>query len=51
MKNHGQMVADLAHRGGLSPCELVAVLEDRRWMSTEDSGAVERLKELQKEIK
>ena len=32
LKNHcGQTLERLAERGGLSPDELVAVLEDRRW--------------------
>ena len=32
IRNHGgQTLAVLASRGGLSPCELCAVLEDRPW--------------------
>ena len=31
--NHGQTLARLAERGGLSACEAVAVLEDRAWRS------------------
>jgi len=31
MSNHSQTLACLADRGGLSPCELFAVLHDRRW--------------------
>ena len=31
-KNHGQSLERLAERGGLSPAEAVAVLEDRDWM-------------------
>lgn len=38
-KNHGQSVAKLASRGGLSPCELAAVLEDRRWHKMKDIEA------------
>ena len=31
-RNHGgQDLKDLARRGGLSPCEAIAVLEDRHW--------------------
>jgi hypothetical protein len=30
-RNHSQTLARLAERGGLSPCEAVAVLEDRNW--------------------
>ena len=29
--NHGQTVERLAERSGLSPCELAAAIEDRRW--------------------
>lgn len=31
-RNHGgQNLAGLSRRGGLSPCEAIAVLEDRSW--------------------
>jgi len=30
-RNHGQTLRRLAERGGLSACELAAVLEDRAW--------------------
>jgi len=30
-KNHDQTLERLAHRGGLSLCEALAVLEDRAW--------------------
>lgn len=30
-RNHSQTLAELAYRGGLSPCEAVAVMEDRHW--------------------
>lgn len=29
--NHGQTLKRLAERGGLSPCEAIAVLFDRKW--------------------
>lgn len=29
--NHGQSLGQLAERGGLSCCEALAILEDRRW--------------------
>lgn len=45
-RNHGQTLRRLAERGGLSPCELVAVLEDRRWHAMDDAAAVARLMEL-----
>ncbi|AWJ85132.1 hypothetical protein TSH58p_17355 [Azospirillum sp. TSH58] len=37
--NHGQTLERLAERGGLAPCELLAVLEDRphRRMHLEDA--------------
>ncbi len=40
-KNHGQTLARLAERGGLAPCELLAVLQDRKWqrMSFDDAVA------------
>lgn len=44
--NHGQSFNELAGRGGLSPSEAVAILEDRRWHSMTDAAAYERLAEL-----
>lgn len=44
--NHGQTLKRLAERGGLSPCEAVAVLEDRRWHAMPDREADQRLSEL-----
>lgn len=32
-RNHHQTLERLAERGGLSPCEIVALLEDRPWES------------------
>jgi hypothetical protein len=39
--NHcGQSLERLAQRGGLAPCEAIAVLEDRKWhMMNEDESA------------
>ena len=31
LRNHGQTLARLAERGGLSPAELLAVIEGRGW--------------------
>lgn len=31
LRNHDQSLQRLAERGGLSPCEMVAVIEDRQW--------------------
>lgn len=33
VRNHQQTLARLAERGGLSPCEALAVLEDRKYIS------------------
>jgi hypothetical protein len=30
-RNHQQTLAELARRGGLSPCEALAVIRDRPW--------------------
>ena len=47
MRNHcGQTLKRLAERGGLGPCEMVAVLEDRPWKTMPLSDAVKRLREL-----
>lgn len=46
LRNHYQTVERLAQRGGLSPAELVAVLEDRPWTSMAESAAIERLTDL-----
>lgn len=45
-RNHDQTLVRLAERGGLSACEAVAVLEDRRWTRLEDAVAYRRLQEL-----
>lgn len=37
--NHDQSLERLAERGGLSPCEAVAILEDRPWRQMKDEGA------------
>lgn len=44
--NHQQTLARLHERGGLAPCEAVAVLEDRRWMQMDALAADARLEEL-----
>jgi hypothetical protein len=47
MRNHGrQTLKELADRGGLSPEELLAVLEDRRFESMPIELAVAQLLEL-----
>lgn len=45
-RNHDQTLQRLAERGGLSPCEAVAVLEDRPWERMEAREALTRLKVL-----
>lgn len=42
--NHGQTLARLAERGGLSVVEMAALLEDRKWrpMPIEDAWAIVR---------
>jgi hypothetical protein len=48
--NHGgQTLRRLAQRGGLSPCEAVAVLEDRKWTPMNAEDAQRRLRELMTE--
>lgn len=42
--NHYQSLKKLASRGGLSPSEACAVIEDRRWHPMEEHGAREQLK-------
>jgi lambda repressor-like predicted transcriptional regulator len=46
LRNLGQTLERLAGRGGLSPAELVAVLEDQRWKAMTVEAAVARLLEL-----
>lgn len=41
--NHQQTLDRLNERGGLSPCELLAVLEDRPWSKMDQGEAVRRL--------
>ena len=44
--NHKQSLIRLRERGGLSPCEAVAVLQDRRMVHMNDKEALDRLCEL-----
>lgn len=46
MHNHSQTVQRLHERGGLAPDELVAVLNDRKWVLMSDTKAIAELKEL-----
>jgi len=44
-RNHcGQTLQRLAERGGLSACEAIAVLEDRRWQQMDQDDATATLK-------
>lgn len=46
-RNHGgQTLQRLAERGGLSPCEAVAVLEDRSWHRMDLAESIDRLAEI-----
>lgn len=45
-RNHDQTLTRLAERGGLSACEAVAILEDRRWTRLEHAVAYRQLQEL-----
>lgn len=42
-RNHSQSIDRLNERGGLSPCEAVAVLEDREWKKMPTGDADLRL--------
>jgi hypothetical protein len=46
MINHGQTLARLAERGGLSPAEAVAIIEDRKFHRMDPADAEARLLEL-----
>lgn len=46
MNNHYQTLERLAQRGGLSPCEALAVLEDRPYQTMEYPFSVMRLKKI-----
>lgn len=41
--NHMQTLERLHERGGLSPCEILAVLEDRKWYKMDHNRAVKQL--------
>lgn len=45
-ENHSQTLDRLAERGGLSLCEAVAVLENRRWCKMDQVDAERRLAEI-----
>lgn len=45
-RNHSQSLERLAERGGLSPCEAVAIMENREWHRMDAAAALKRLNEL-----
>jgi hypothetical protein len=45
-ENHSQSLERLRERGGLSACEAVAILEDRRWHPMKEEAAFFRLAQL-----
>ncbi len=42
-KNHSQSLAVLNRRGGCSPCEILAIIEDRPWSKMDPLDAHQRL--------
>lgn len=48
-RNHDQSLERLAERGGLGLCEMVAVLEDRRWRKMDRAEARARIEMLMQE--
>ena len=42
-RNHDQTLKQLAKRGGLSPSEAVAILEDRPWRLMDEIAAINKL--------
>lgn len=46
VKNHGETLQTLARYGGVSCCELVAILEDRPYRKIDNNRAETRIKRL-----
>jgi hypothetical protein len=46
LKNHSQTLRRLAERGGLSPDEILAVLEDREWHQVDPDEAMKAVMRL-----
>jgi hypothetical protein len=44
LDNHDQTLERLAERGGLAPCEMLAIIENRRWRSMPLEDAIDLLK-------
>lgn len=49
-KNHGQTLHRLAERGGLTFCEMVAIIENVHWRETFKLSAIDALKRLKKHL-
>ena len=47
--NHQQSLTRLAERGGVSECEAIAILENRRWRRMGEVEARNKLREMIKE--
>ena len=43
LKNHSQTLERLAERGGLSCCEALAIIENRRWKRMDPKAAADQL--------
>jgi hypothetical protein len=43
-RNHGQSLKRLAERGGLSPCEVLALHEQRSWRGMDADEALRKVK-------
>lgn len=52
MRNHGQSLHRLASRGGLSPCEMLAIIDGTPWrdIGTNEDEAVGRLRQMIKDL-
>jgi hypothetical protein len=46
IRNHEQNLETLAKRGGLAPCEMIAVIEGRRWKKMPLTESISRLNDL-----
>lgn len=47
--NHSQTLERLAERGGLAPCEILAVLQDRPWLKMDHEQAINELADILEE--
>ena len=50
LRNHGDTPDSLAERGGLSWCELLAIVEDRPWRPMPARDAYQRFRRLTAEL-